>query len=289
MRRLVSIAALGAVGLLSFSAQAQRGMGGRGGGGGVSMGGRGGGVSMGGRSAGPVMGARGGGPAMGGRGVAGRGFVAPARVGPAFASGRGVGVRSPGRAVVVRNGSRSGRVIVAGGFRGNRFRPFGFGRRNRFFFNNNPFLFGGGFGFGFGYPYSYIPGFDNGYYGAQQEQQPVVESDSGNNNNDIQLAVEMQRLSDQVESMREEQRQANAARASGASLSAREPAETTTFIFRDGQRIFTANYAIAGQTLWVLGEHSTRKMSLADLDVAATEQANAANGVDLHIPGPPSR
>jgi hypothetical protein len=261
------------------------------------MGGRGGGgASMGARSAGGVS--------MGARAVGGRGFVAPARVGPAFSSGRGVtvrtpgrgvAVRSPGRAVAVRTGSRSGRVIVAG----NRFHhPFGgcfngFPCHNPFFFHNrffnNPFLFGFGLGVPF-YPYSYVPGFDNGYYGPPQQEQPAAASDNGSsNNNDVQLAVEMQRLSDEMESMREEQRQANLARTSGASLTARQPAETTTFVFRDGQRIFTRNYAIAGQTLWVLGEHSARKMSLADLDAAATEQANAANGIDLHIPGPPSR
>jgi hypothetical protein len=188
----------------------------------------------------------------------------------------------------------SRRVVVARGFGGNHFRPFGFGGRcfngfcrNPFFFNN-PFFFGAGFGLGFPFYPSYIPGFDNGYYGSEQ-QQPMVVSDNNNNSNDIQLAVQMQRLSDEMESMREEQRQANAARNSGASLTAHQPAETTTFVFRDGHRISTENYAIAGQTLWVLSEHAARKVPLADLDVAATEQANAANGVDLHIPEPPSR
>jgi hypothetical protein len=186
---------------------------------------------------------------------------------------------------------------VAGG---NRFHhPFGFPGRcfngfhcnpfffhNRFFFNN-PFLFGFGLGVPF-YPYSYVPGFDNSYYGPPPQEQPVAASDNSNSN-DIQMAVQMQRLSDEMESMREEQRQANLARTSGASLTAHQPAETTTFIFRDGHRISTANYAIAGQTLWVLSEHAARKVPLSDLDAAATEQANAANGVDVHIPGPPSR
>jgi hypothetical protein len=188
---------------------------------------------------------------------------------------------------------------VAGG---NRFHhPFGFSGQcfngfcrnpflfhNRFFFNN-PFLFGFGLGVPF-YPYSYVPGFDNGYYGQQEQQQeqPVAASDNGNSN-DVQLAIEMQRMADEMESMREEQRQANLARNSGASLTARQPAETTTFVFRDGHRISTPNYAIAGQTLWVLSEHAARKVSLVDLDVTATEQINAANGIDLHIPGPASR
>jgi hypothetical protein len=185
------------------------------------------------------------------------------------------------------------RRVVAGGFGVNHFRPAGFGGRcfngfhcrNPFFFNN-PFFFGAGFGLGFPfYGSSYIPGFDNGYYGPPQQQEPAVTSDNGSNSNDIQLAMQMQRLSDEMESMRDEQRQANAARNSGASLSAHQPAESTTFVFRDGHHIATQNYAITGQTLWVLSEHAAKKVSLADLDVVATEQANAANGVDLHIPG----
>ncbi len=127
-----------------------------------------------------------------------------------------------------------------------------------------------------------------GYYG--QQQQPVVVTSDTGNANDVQLAMQLQRLSDEIESMREQQsRQAAAAQAQGASLSARQPAPATTFVFRDGHRLVTQNYAIAGQTLWILSEHMARKVALADLDLAATEQLNAEKGIDLHIPGPPSR
>jgi hypothetical protein len=178
----------------------------------------------------------------------------------------------------------SNHVVITTGFPFHH--PFGFGRcfdgfhcRNAFFFNN-PFLFGAGFGFG--YPYGYIPGFDSGYYSAPAPQAAPVES---NNGNDVQVAVALQRLSDEMESMREEQaRQATAARASGASISARQPDGAATFVFRDGRRIVTQNYAIAGQTLWLLSEHTARKVSLADLDFQATDQVNSANGVDLRIP-----
>ena len=71
----------------------------------------------------------------------------------------------------------------------------------------------------------------------------------------------------------------------GTSLSANSPAAATVFIFHDGNRISGQNYAITGQTLWIFNEHSARKFALADLDVAATEKANAANGVEFHAPG----
>ncbi len=279
MRRVFAIAVLGALALLPISAQAQR-MGGRGMvGGGVGV--RGPAVGM----RGPAVGARG--PAVGMRGP----VVAPGRMGPVF---------SRGRVMPVRTVSPSGRVIVNGGFAFHT--PFGFHGHcfngfpchHHFFFNNpfffnpffNPFFFGAGFGFGapfFG-P-SYIPGFDTGYY--PPAQQPVVVSQT-DTSSDIQLALQMQRLTDEVESMREEQRR-QAAPPPGASLSPRQPAVPTTFVFRDGHRVSTQNYAIAGQTLWILTEHTARKVAIADLDRAATEQANSANGIELRIPEPPTR
>jgi hypothetical protein len=208
---------------------------------------------------------------------------------PGFASGRPVGVRTVGP---------SGHVIVTTGpfgppFFGHPrsffpFGCFGFPCNHGFFFGNR-FFFGAGFGLGFGlgfpfFPsYSYIPGFDSQYYAPPPPPQPVVAPE--NNANDVQLAMQMQRLSDEVEYLREEQsRQASASRASGSSLSAQQPAAPATFVFRDGHRVATQNYAIAGQTLWILTEHMARKFSLADLDLAATEKANAANGIDLHLP-----
>jgi hypothetical protein len=65
-----------------------------------------------------------------------------------------------------------------------------------------------------------------------------------------------------------------------------EPAAATTFVFHDGRRIGAQNYAIAGQTLWIFNEHTARKISLVDLDVAATEKANGANGIEFHLPEP---
>lgn len=58
----------------------------------------------------------------------------------------------------------------------------------------------------------------------------------------------------------------------------------TVFIFHDGRRISAQSYAISGPTLWIFNENTARKFLVADLNVSATEQANAANGIEFHVP-----
>jgi len=196
-------------------------------------------------------------------------------------------------------------VFVGTGFGFNHFHHFGF---THFGFHGcfgcfSPFFFGGGFFLGSPfypypypyspYPYSYYPG---DYYGGGYSAPPVaVSSDNGNSNNgnDVQLAADVQRLSDQVEDLRSEERRRyaedRAAAGSGASLSAKNPAVATLFIFRDGHRISAQSYAITGETLWIFDEHAARKYTLADLDAPATEKANSANGVEFRVPDPTIR
>jgi hypothetical protein len=296
MRRLLSIAVIGAAALLVPSAQAQV----RGG----MVGGRGGGIA------------------------------AP-RISPGFRSGPAMGVRTfapPGRVFVGRPGIPSrgfipGRVSSRGFMTSPRFSPsgrtirsFSFGRlRHDIVFSNdcfffpcfgfggfhhrrhflgNQFFFGAGFGFGspffgspfFGTPFvSYIPGFDYPYsYYPPPAQEPVA-AEAPTSATDIELVREVQRLSDEVEDLREEQSRAREPRqplTPGSSLSAMPPAVATSFVFRDGRRLTAQNYAIAGETLWIVNENVAKKYSMSDLDRAATEQVNAANGVEVHLPAP---
>ena len=291
MRRLTSITALGMALLASLSLQAQmRGsMGGRSFGGGA----RG---SSGFHSSAP----------SGATGFAGpaRGFAGPSR---GFASGP---VRSFGptprsfapRTFAPRTFAPAGRTVRTFSPARRTFvrfpgRPIGFHRfHNRFFFRDrfffrgcfgcfSPFFFGGGFFAGdpfFADPfYAGYPGY--GY--APPPPAPVYVSND--NSNDVQLAAEVQRLTDEVEDLRDEEaRDRNERRgaSSNASITAKEPGLPVEFIFRDGRRISARNYAIAGQTLWILDEHAAKKFSLSELDVDATQQANAAKGLDIHIP-----
>ncbi|HEY1526873.1 MAG TPA: hypothetical protein VGH51_11595 [Candidatus Angelobacter sp.] len=184
-------------------------------------------------------------------------------------------------------------------------RPFGFRRfHHRFgFFDGcfgcfSPFFFGSGLFLGspfLGSPfYPDYPGdyYGDSYgYGPQAPAQPaVVNNDNGSS---VELSAEVQRLTDEVDDLRSEESRRYAddrARAanSGASMTAKEPAAATVFVFRDGRRISAKSYAIAGQTLWIFSEQSARKYQIADLDATATEQVNAANGIEFHVPESPA-
>jgi hypothetical protein len=102
--------------------------------------------------------------------------------------------------------------------------------------------------------------------------------------------MEVQRLSDEIADLRGEQAleriHDRPAPPPGTSMSVVNPVASVTFVFRDGRRLTAQNYAISGQTLWILNEHAARKFALADLDRAATEQVNASAGVEVHLPEP---
>ena len=293
MKRLPSLIILGTLAvLISSPLYAQRGMSGRGGGGGFSHGG-------GGFRSAPSGGFRSAGPA--GFSSAPRGF----RSGPGFSS---FGPRTPGlssfapshrtfssRTFSSRTFSSGGHVFINRPFVN---RPFGFHHFHNHhfgFFNGcfgcSPFFFSGGLFLGAPF-YPYYPSFygdyygDNYGYGPPAQQPVVVNTDNGNS---ADLAAQVQQLTDEVSDLRSEENRRyyedrNRA-SSGATLSAKEPAVATVFVFRDGHRITAKSYAIAGQTLWIFSEQNARKYQLADLDASATEQVNAANGVEFHVPG----
>ena len=58
----------------------------------------------------------------------------------------------------------------------------------------------------------------------------------------------------------------------------------TVLVFQDGHRTEARNYAIVGQTLWIYTEEDSKKVPLADLDVAATKTANSDRGIVFQVP-----
>lgn len=170
----------------------------------------------------------------------------------------------------------------------NRFDRFRF--RHRFFFNNcfNRFGFGG-FGCGspflsggFGFPL--VDPFFNSGFDEQPEaqQQPVVVENGGGN--DRETAFEVQALRDEVQAMREETRVHEEARNAAPARSSSQDEANAVLVFRDGRQLSVRNYAISDHTVWVLSPNSARKIPVAELDVPATEQMNAKNGVEFRLP-----
>ena len=106
------------------------------------------------------------------------------------------------------------------------------------------------------------------------------------NQNEIDLANEVRRLTEEVERLRQEQ----ALAASRQSLSVSPPSVPgpppipTTLVFRDGRRMMIENYAIVGESIWILDEKSSARISLAELDLDATQRENSSKGVRFLVP-----
>lgn len=206
---------------------------------------------------------RGGGGGAGGfgghAGIGARSFVGGMR-GPAM------GFHGSGFAGGARLGSRPG--FRAGFGRG----PF-FGNRFR---RRYPYW---GWGYGYpwgwwGYPWDYGDQYDNSSYA----QQYYPQQDYGNAYYGQEQQAQIDRLNDEVERLREErdrQRQAAAPEA--------KP-QPTELVFRDKRTEEIQNYAVSGQTLWVLTEQRARKIPLSEIDIAATQKVNEERGVDFEIP-----
>jgi hypothetical protein len=58
----------------------------------------------------------------------------------------------------------------------------------------------------------------------------------------------------------------------------------TLLVFKDGHKIEVQNYAIIGDTLYDMTPGHSRKVLVADLDVAATVKQNDERGVDFRLP-----
>lgn len=63
-----------------------------------------------------------------------------------------------------------------------------------------------------------------------------------------------------------------------------DPGPAAIFIFKDGRKIETHNYAIMGQTLYDFSSTGLKKVQLADLDKDATVRENDDRGIALKLP-----
>jgi hypothetical protein len=133
------------------------------------------------------------------------------------------------------------------------------------------------------YPYDYsspyypAPAVSEPYYSEPQQAYSAPAGDQ----NAADLSYQMGVLSQQIQDLRQQQAQAaQQAQPAPAPMSA-----PVVLIFKDGRRTEIQNYAIIGQTLWVLDERNSTKVPLADLDLEATQRENRSRGFRFSLPG----
>lgn len=201
------------------------------------------------------------------RGGASGGFAGHA----GFSGGHAmVGARGPMMGARGFPGVQRGNVnLVIGSFARPGFGRPGFGRRRGRFFRPWPYGYYGWWDYG-----------DDSYSSDTYQNYPAYEYSAAYAENDRQQAA-IDRLENEVDRLRQERE----ARESNASQSrAKTEIQPTELVFRDKHTEEVQNYAIVGQTFWILNAEKARKIPIAQLDIPATQKANEARGVDFQLP-----
>lgn len=195
-------------------------------------------------------------------------------------SGSGFAGHSFGRSSAFARGfSRSSRGPLS---------PRGFNRsgiglriRTRGFRNN---CYGYGCGWGYGYPY--LGGGVDPYWwwdsdSSDSGPDPYQQYDDGLANQMTEQGIYPRRAPDRSD----QDIYARSAPPPPRQDETTTPAPATMLVFRDQHKQEVQNYAIVGQTLWIFNTQRTQKIPLAEVDIDATEKANADRGVDFRVPG----
>jgi hypothetical protein len=182
--------------------------------------------------------------------------------------------RGPAFTGVQRGGVR----FVMGGFGHPGSSPFFFHHHHRFF-RTWPYV-----GY-YGYPYYNYPWpyYGDDSYSADSYQNYQANDYSTPYVDNSRQQAEINRLEDEVERLREE-RDARESKASASQARAKTELPRTELVFRDKRTEEVQNYAIVGQTFWILSAERARKIPLAELDIPATKKANENRGVEFQLP-----
>ncbi len=130
-------------------------------------------------------------------------------------------------------------------------------------FFDNEYLFGA-----YGYDYGLSP------YSLQAN--PLVED----------LNIQVQQLQQEDDALRQQLQQ----HAATSQLPAQEQPSSkpavplTVLVFRDGHQLEVGNYAIVGDTLWILTDQRATKVPLSDLNLERTIHANQERGIPFPVP-----
>jgi len=200
--------------------------------------------------------------------------------------GRGFSSHNFGFTGGVFGGNRGG--FGRGGF--NR-RGLAFGRESRFFVGRRPFIGRGAF-FGrspifWGGSFNLGPGYYDPYYSPYTYTEPVVAApqtyyypDEYYEHGDLRRDIDV--LTGKVDHLqRDVESRTYVPRPPARQEAARQ---LTMLVFKDKHREEIQNYAVVGETLWILDEKKASKVPLEDLDLDATTRLNDERGVEFEIP-----
>jgi len=184
-----------------------------------------------------------------------------------------------GRGPVMMNRTRGFGGVQRGGTRFEN----GFVRRSPFFHHHHRFFgtwpYAGYYGYGYyGYPWDYG---DDSYSADSYQSYPPPDYSSAYVDNSREQE-QLDRLENEVDRLRAERQ---ARESQGSQARSKADSEPTELVFRDKHTEEVQNYAIVGQTLWILGAQRARKIPLAELDIPATKKANDNRGVEFQLPG----
>jgi hypothetical protein len=171
---------------------------------------------------------------------------------------------------------RGGVHFVMGGFGHPGHSPVFFHHHHRFF---RAWPYAGYYGYGYyGSPWDYG---DDSYSADSHQNYPAYDDSSAYADSD-RVQAQIDRLENEVDRLRQERE----ARESQSSKSSRPKTESqgTELVFRDKHTEEVQNYAIVGQTFWILNAEKARKIPIAQLDIPATRKVNEDRGVDLQLP-----
>jgi hypothetical protein len=109
--------------------------------------------------------------------------------------------------------------------------------------------------------------------------------------NELDLAYQVGQLSAQVEQLRQQQQQQQTVSSYSYTAPSPQPLQVqptaktpTVLVFHDGRRMEIQNYAIIGDTLWVLDQAVPTRIPISDLDIAVTLSENHSRGVRFQLP-----
>jgi hypothetical protein len=158
-----------------------------------------------------------------------------------------------------------------------------------------PFPVYGSYGFGFPYssfgnPYAFNPFYTSPFFGAGYPF-GMYSYGSGLSPYALQnysvmegLSSEVQQLREQDEALRQQLQQQGIQEQSSS-----EAPPITVLVFRDGHRLDVRDYAIVGETLWILTDQRATKVPLSELDLEETIQENQERGITFPLPAASSK